>query len=132
MKRWALIAGDRVANVVEQDAAPQLPGTWVEAASAGPGWRYSGGVFTPAAAAGDVLTVSRRQALRALNDAGLLASVESAINAMAEPAKTRTRIDWDNAGEFRRDHAVVLQLGAALGLTAAQLDALFLAASAYT
>lgn len=49
MKRWALIMGDKVANVVEQVDAPQIAGTWVECTNdgAGPGWSYGGGEFTP-------------------------------------------------------------------------------------
>lgn len=49
MKRWALITGDIVANVVEQADAPAIPGVWVEctADGAGPGWTYSAGDFSP-------------------------------------------------------------------------------------
>lgn len=43
--RWALIAGGRVANVVEQDDQPQIGGQWVACGDAGPGWSYSGGQF---------------------------------------------------------------------------------------
>ena len=47
MKRWALIEGELVANVVEQDTQPQIEGLWVENVDgkAGPGWKYIGGQF---------------------------------------------------------------------------------------
>lgn len=84
----------------------------------------------PAPQAPAVTIVTRRQALRALNDAGLLTAVESAINAMTGPAGVSARIDWDNATEFRRDFPLLAQLATAIGLTAAQVDALFSAAAA--
>jgi hypothetical protein len=43
--RWALIENNVVANVVEQDSQPQIPGVWVECGDAGPGWHYVNGVF---------------------------------------------------------------------------------------
>jgi len=49
--RWALIEGGKVANVVEQDAQPQVPGQWVACGNAGPGWIYDGSVFSPPAQA---------------------------------------------------------------------------------
>jgi hypothetical protein len=47
MKRWALIEGELVANVVEQDSQPQIEGLWVEIVDgkAGPGWEYIDGQF---------------------------------------------------------------------------------------
>lgn len=74
-------------------------------------------------------TVTRRQALRALHEAGLLTGIEAAINSMPEPARSAARIDWDNAAEFRRDFPLLLQLAAAMGLTAAQIDSLFITAN---
>ena len=47
MKRYALIQGGYVANVVEQGGPPQIPGEWVECGKAGPGWSLDGGVFAP-------------------------------------------------------------------------------------
>lgn len=46
MTRWALIQGIVVANVVEQDSPPAIPGQWVECGDAGPGWHYVEGVFS--------------------------------------------------------------------------------------
>lgn len=84
----------------------------------------------PAPPAAAVAIVTRRQALRVLHDAGLLDDIDAAIDALPEPARTAARIDWEAATEFRRDFPLVLQLGASLGLTDAQLDDLFAAAAA--
>lgn len=92
-----------------------------------PGVIEYGNPGTPATA---VITVTRRQALRALDAAGLTAAVENAINALPEPQRSRARIDWDNAAEFRRDFPLLAQLAASMGLAAAQVDALFAAAAA--
>lgn len=88
-------------------------------------------LMRPAPAEPIVPVVTRRQALRALFEAGLLASVEAAINALSEPARTAARIDWDNATEFRRDFPLLAQLAAAIGLSDAQVDALFVIAATF-
>jgi hypothetical protein len=74
--------------------------------------------------------VTRRQARRALLDAGLLPSVSVAIAAMPSPYKERAQIDWDDAQTFDRDNPLLAQLAGALGLDDAALDALFTAAAA--
>lgn len=73
--------------------------------------------------------VTMRQARLALLEAGQLAAVEAAINALPEPQRSAARIEWDYSSEVHRDRAFVQTLGAALGLDAAALDALFTRAS---
>ena len=128
MTRFALISGGTVAAVVEQTEAPTLPGTWVEcAANVGPGYTYAGGVFTsPAAAVPSAVTM--RQARLALNAAGKLTAVDTAINALSEPTKTQAKITWEYSTEVQRENGLVSQLAPALGLSGADVDALFLAA----
>lgn len=128
--RYALINSGLVANVVEQDSTPTIPGTWVACGNAGPGWAYDGDAFTPPAVATAVPTVSRRQARRALRAAGLLDDIEAAINALPEPARSDALIDWQDATEFARNWPLLITLAAALGLSDAQVDALFAAAAA--
>jgi hypothetical protein len=70
-------------------------------------------------------SVTMRQARLALYGAGLLPSVESAISAAGPVAQ----IEWSAAGEVFRSSGLVPQMGAALGLTEPQLDALFVQAS---
>lgn len=65
--------------------------------------------------------VSMRQARLALNAAGLLGQVEAAVASSTEDV----RIEWQYSSEIRRDWPTLVLLAGALGLTDAQLDALF-------
>ena len=73
--------------------------------------------------------VTMRQAQRALLDAGLLDAVEAAINALPEPPRRAALIDWTKSSALRRDSQFLAVLAPGLGLDAAALDALFVAAS---
>lgn len=73
--------------------------------------------------------VTMRQARLALLGAGLLDDVETALNALSEPAKSAARIEWDYSNELQRANPLVVALGAALGLSSAQVDALFITAA---
>lgn len=72
--------------------------------------------------------VTMRQARLALLQAGKLAAVDAAINALPEPTKSAARIEWEYSGTVRRRQPLVLALAPALGLNDAALDALFIAA----
>lgn len=74
-------------------------------------------------------SVSRAQALAALSNAGLLTQAQNAANASTNPL---VPIFWNNAQTFDRNSATVATLGGALGLTDAQIDSLFIAASNIT
>ncbi|WP_430438988.1 hypothetical protein [Shinella sp.] len=74
-------------------------------------------------------SVTRRQARLALLAAGLLTAVEAAIEGMDEPARTAAKIEWEDATEIRRDHALIASLAVELNLSSDQLDELFIAAS---
>ena len=72
------------------------------------------------------LVVTMRQARRALLDAGLLDQVDAAIAAIADATERRqAEIDWEYATTVERLRPWVQTLGAALGLSAEDLDALF-------
>lgn len=73
--------------------------------------------------------VTMRQARRALLSAGKLATVNAAIAEMTGVQGEAARIDWEFSNEVKRDEPLVSALGAALGLTRAQLDGLFIAAA---
>lgn len=76
-------------------------------------------------------SVTRRQALQALLLDGKLDLIKPVIDAIADPVKRRlTQIEWDDALEFERDWPTINQLGAAIGLSQAQIDALFIKAKA--
>lgn len=69
--------------------------------------------------------VTMRQARLALVQAGLLAQVNTAVAAMPGAAGDTARIEWEFSGTVERHRPLVQALGAALGLTDAQLDDLF-------
>lgn len=73
--------------------------------------------------------VTMRQARLALLGAGLLAQVETAIDALSSPQKEAARIEWEYSQEVHRDRPFVQALGAAMGLSNEQLDALFTTAA---
>lgn len=74
-------------------------------------------------------SVTMRQARVALNRAGMLATVNAAIAAMAGPAGDEARIEWEFSSEVLRDKPLVAAMGTILGLSGAQLDALFVTAA---
>lgn len=74
--------------------------------------------------------VTRRQAKQALLLNGLLPSVQPAIDAIPDPTqRAMIQIEWDDSQVFERDRPALIALGTALGLSSAQLDALFIQAS---
>ena len=75
-------------------------------------------------------SVTMRQARLALLGAGLLASVDAAINSLPSPQKEAARIEWEYATDVQRSSGLVPMMGAALGLDDAALDALFIEAAA--
>lgn len=74
-------------------------------------------------------SVTMRQARLALLGAGKLAAVTAALNALPEPQKTAAMITWEYSGEVFRNNGLVPQMAASLGMTDAQIDALFIAAA---
>jgi hypothetical protein len=75
-------------------------------------------------------TVTMRQARLALLAAGKLAAVATAIAALPSPQKEAAQIEWEFSSAVDRERPFVLLLGAALGLSSAQLDQLFITAAA--
>lgn len=84
--------------------------------------RYTDVVAPPA-------SVTMRQARLALLAAGKLAAVQVAIDALPSPQKEAAQIEWDYSNEVLRHNGFVAHLAPALGLTSAQLDALFVQAA---
>ena len=74
-------------------------------------------------------SVTRRQARQALLLNNLLSQVDPIIATMPEPDRGLAQIWWADSLDFERTHPLVVQVGGALGLDAAGLDALFLQAS---
>lgn len=74
-------------------------------------------------------SVTMRQARLALLSAGLLQSVEDAINILPEPSKTTANIEWNYSSEVHRESSFVILMGKKINLDDEALDNLFLAAS---
>ena len=70
--------------------------------------------------------ITMRQARLVLLEHGLLANVQTAINSLPEPNKTKAQIEWDYSNALQRDNSFVTVLGTALGLTDEDIDNLFL------
>ena len=73
--------------------------------------------------------VTARQAQLALLDAGLLDDVDAIIEALPANVRAQVRIEWDRATHVERGSTVTQMVATALGLTAAQVDDLFVAAA---
>jgi hypothetical protein len=67
-------------------------------------------------------SLTMKQARRALHQAGYLEQVEAGVQGMDKPSQ----IDWEFASTVERGDPLVLTLAAALGLTAVDLDSLFI------
>lgn len=76
-------------------------------------------------------TVSARQVRLWLVGAGVgLSAVDAAIDSIADPAQREmVRVEWEYAPYIERSHPMLVPLGAALGLTEAQIDAAFVQAA---
>ena len=74
--------------------------------------------------------VTMRQARRVLLAAGRLTDVNNAINALPSPAKEEAQIDWEYGQEVQRHNGFVSLLAPVLGMTEADMDALFIAGAA--
>jgi hypothetical protein len=138
MARIALINNGSVINVTLADLAfaQGLPGYDVAVdISARPeigiGWVYAAGVFTAPLPPTPPIpqSVTMRQARLALLAHGLLGNVAAAINSLPEPAKSQAHIEWEYSNALERGNTFVATLGAALGLNASALDALFIEAA---
>ena len=69
--------------------------------------------------------VSMRQAKLALHEAGLL----DTVNAAMQQADRKSQIEWEYAQEVRRDWPTLILMQASLNLTDEKIDQLFAAAS---
>jgi hypothetical protein len=90
-------------------------------------WLAAGNIPSPYVdpAPAQIASVTPRQARLALNAAGLLDTVNTAINASGGT----TLITWEYASVIERTDPLISTLGAALSLTPAQIDALFVQAA---
>lgn len=113
-------------------AASPFASNWIQSDTAQIGWLYDGQDFSepPPAPVPIPQSVTMRQARLALLGAGLLTQVESAIASLPSPQKEAAAIEWEYAQEVQRHHGLVPAMASALGMTEAQIDALFIQAAA--
>lgn len=96
---------------------------------------YDGKTFTNPESEPSIvpMSISMRQGRLALLAAGLLDIVEDGIASIPDPLQRRAaQIEWEYATEIQRKSQLIFSLGPALGLTEAQIDDVFIAASAIT
>jgi hypothetical protein len=114
-----------------RDLAPELIAGW--AASGNP----KGALWVPYTPPPEVpvapqvpVEVSNQQLRLALIEWGIMPSaILAQLQALPEGAqKEKALAAWEYANYFRRDHPLVLTLAGQMGLTAAQVDALFILA----
>lgn len=74
--------------------------------------------------------ITMRQARLVLLGAGLLSGVQTAIDGLPEPQRSAANIEWEFSNTLQRRNPFVLTLGPALGLSAEQIDALFIQGAA--
>lgn len=74
--------------------------------------------------------VTARQAVQALILNNKLALVQPAIDAIADPVQRQlVQAEWDKSQEFERNRPTLIALATAIGLSASELDALFIQAA---
>lgn len=118
---WVIIknttTGERRAQPEDQD----LPlGYIVEASTANPD------VLNPDTQVPNAVTM--RQARLALLHAGKLHLIPLVIDSLSSPTKEAAIIEWEYSSEVQRHNGFVSQIGPALGMSSADIDALFILA----
>jgi len=99
---------------------------WVEHDTAKVGDLYVDGVLTVVTPVPQSVTM--RQARQALILAGKDEAVDAALAAIPGTAGKLARAEWEKSQAVERDRPLVVQMGAALGLSEADLDQLFILA----
>lgn len=88
-------------------------------------YRYDGAQIVPRVPE----KVTARQAVQALISVNKLHLVQPAIDAIADPIqRAMVQAEWDKSQDFERNRPTLVALATAIGIDAAGLDALFIAA----
>ena len=125
-----VISDGLITNTIEVDSLDFMPNL-IDATSGKIGDGYVNGVIVPHTPAVPVpQSVTRAQAKLALLQAGLLGSIQPAIDAISDATqRTASQIEWDDRLTFERSNGTLVTMATALGMTDAQIDALFIAAA---
>ena len=126
--RYIIVLNGKISNVVVSDEA--LAANWFASETGSIGDLYDDGVITSVVVVPSVIDMA--QARKALVLGGVsMASVDSAIAAISDDTERElTQIDWEYSTSVRRVSPLVESLGPVLELTDANIDELFIAASA--
>ena len=91
------------------------------------GCGYNGTSFTAVAPVPVIIPdVTPRQIRLALIQSGVvLSSIDATIAAMPQPSQSLAQITWEYSTAFERSNPLVAEIGAMMGWTSAQLDALW-------
>ncbi len=130
--RFAIVENGRVVNMAAASEEFGVGQGWVPATEEtriGDAW--DGVEFTPAApVVAPPPSVSMAQARKALILAGLLPDVQAALESIPDATQRALALaDWEYATVVRRESPLVVSMAAALGLTAGQVNDLFVTAS---
>ena len=128
MNAHQLNANNVIVNTIVVDSLDTFPDLIDAKVGGAIGDRIVNGVVEPKPVIVPVpVEITMRQARLALLGAGKLAAVDAAIATMPEPNKTAAKIEWEYSNSVLRHNGFVSALGPMLGLTEAQIDALFIA-----
>ena len=122
-----LIENNVIVNTIEVKSLDFMPNLIDASIGGSIGWSYIDGILVEPKATVEVpKIISMRQAKLSLLNAGLLATVDTAIATGTDEAM---KIEWEYATEVRRDWESLIAMATAIGLTSEQLDTLFIQAS---
>lgn len=128
--RAHVVTNGVITNTIEVDSLDVMPGLIAaDTGTIGDGVVDGSIVPQPEPPVPVPASVTMRQARLALHAAGLLSSVDTAIASMQEPAKTAALIEWEYASAVDRNAGLVPAMAAALGMSEADIDDLFIAAA---
>lgn len=138
--KWAAIRNGRVSEVVRVDPKTIFSSAYASSFIECPddveaGWSYSDGVFSPPEPEPEMIRgvpaeVTMRQARLYLLNAGLLSSVDSAIESITdEKVREAVRIEWEYSNTVSRNSDTIKLIGERLGLSSEQIDNMFVEAS---
>jgi hypothetical protein len=133
--RAHIIDDDIVVNTIEVDSLDFMPRLVAAVAGEGIGWSYDGQTFTPPPAPPSQPpqvppAVSKAQGKTALINAGLWSAVLAAVAAIGDATQRQlAEVALHDTGTWERTSPTLNALAFGIGLSDAQLDALFVSAS---
>lgn len=128
MARYVIVENGVVTNAIEAEAdfADEIGA--IASDNAGIGWTYEGGEFAPPEpdpVGPNLAPLAPWQFWAMLRISGQEQAVKDFVIALPEPAKSVASSQLEFSLEFRRDHSLVENVRAILGMTTEQLDELW-------